>query len=157
MPARRAPLVHFTALLAALGPACASAPPGAGVGQRLPPLPTAAGLSSPWEGAPTVIVAWTSDFRPCRALAAEAALAPLPAGINLLHVNPSDSPALAAAQAAALGLPGAPLQGPPGPLLDALAIDALPLVLFVDADGVVRARGAVWADARATAARWAAD
>jgi hypothetical protein len=161
MPApRRAPLtcalVLAAALSAGLGPGCARPPVGAQLGEALPPLPTTAGPASPWAGGPAVIVVWSSDCRPCRSLAAEASAAPLPAEISLLHVNLSDGADLAQRQARALGLPGAPVQGPTAALLDALALDALPLVLVLDADGVVRARGAVWADARAAAARIAA-
>lgn len=161
MPApRRAPLTFALGLAAALsaglGPGCGRPPVGAQLGEALPPLPTTDGPASPWTGGPAVVVVWSSDCRPCRSLAAEARSAPLPAGVDLLHVNLGDSAMLATSEAGALGLPGAPLQGPTAALLDALSLDALPLVLVLDAEGVVRARGAVWADARAAAVRIAA-
>lgn len=145
------PRNRLPAALAALALACGGPPDGPQLGARLPPLPLRDGVAAPWEGGAAVLLAWALDCRPCGALRAQIDAAPPPSGVPLLPVHlgvlrpDADTPGPAL------------LDGPPAPLADALAIDALPLLLVLDADGVVRSRGASWVDARSVAVMLAGE
>jgi cytochrome c biogenesis protein CcmG, thiol:disulfide interchange protein DsbE len=145
-------------LLLSLLVACGGPDEGPLAGQRAPVL-SAPGLDGGQlsvgavQSRPLLLGFWASWCGPCRQEGpALRALADAHAGrLDVLTVNLGEDPATARQAHAALGLPGAAALDPDGRLQAAFAVDALPLHLLVDAEGVVAWRGASLPDAQALA------
>ena len=136
-------------VLAAWG--CGGSPDGAAVGARLPALPLGAVQATPWSAGPVALVFWRLDCRPCLVARAAAVGAPLPATVALLPVHVGTPTAGDDIGWPEVGGAAGGVVGPASALAALVEIDALPLFVIVDAEGVVRSRAASWPEARAAA------
>jgi cytochrome c biogenesis protein CcmG/thiol:disulfide interchange protein DsbE len=141
-------MLRWTAhLLLGVALGCGGPAVGPAVGQRAPTvsLPVVGGgaVASIGDEGPALLVFWASWCGPCRAEApAVAALATARSGrLRVQHVNLGEPGHVADRAAAELGIAPPVLLDPDGAAMRAYAVDALPLHVLIDGEGVVRHRG----------------
>lgn len=127
---------------------CGDASTGSSEGQHAPSMngPTVdgrnAGLASV-AGKPALIVFWASWCGPCRREAPLVAALAKSYGdrLGLLAVNAGEDSSTARAAAEALGMTWPVLLDMDGAISRAYHVEALPTLLVLDADGIIRYRG----------------
>jgi thiol-disulfide isomerase/thioredoxin len=138
----------MSGLVLALCMACSSVDVGPREG-RVAPAFLAMGLDGTEvsleasRGQPVLLVFWASWCAPCRAEAPEIARASRDYGdqIRVLSVNAGESPETVAAAVPSMGVAGQVLLDPRGEVRRSYEVQGIPLVLVLDAQGVVRYRG----------------
>jgi cytochrome c biogenesis protein CcmG/thiol:disulfide interchange protein DsbE len=95
------------------------------------------------RGAPVVVVFWASWCGPCRQEAPEIAALERHYGdrVRFVSVNAGEDPAVAKRAAEQWGITWPVVTDPRGAASRAFEVSAIPLVLVLDADGLVRYRG----------------
>lgn len=148
MPRRRPPFAAaLSAGLCAGAAACARPPEGPHPGQRLPALELmgldGAALGLPRAGRPAVLRFWTSWCGPCRRELPElGALAEAHGeAVDVVSINAGEDPVRARLIAESWAIPGVVALDVERAAVSACAVDAVPLALVVDGDGLVRYRG----------------
>jgi thiol-disulfide isomerase/thioredoxin len=112
----------------------------------LPCFADGAPVTLRWLGRPAVVNLWASYCGPCRTELPELQrYADETPGVAVIGVATGDQRAAAAWAGQDLGVRFPSLEDPQRRLLSALGRNALPLTLFVDADGVVRHQDATGA------------
>lgn len=143
----RAPLLPLLTLALALT-GCGDAATGPHEGQHAPSMngPTVdgrnAGLGSV-AGKPALVVFWASWCGPCRREAPLVAALASSYGdrLGVIGVNAGEDSSTARAAAEALGMTWPVLLDMDGRIAAAYEVEALPTLLVLDADGIVRYRG----------------
>lgn len=128
--------------------ACDSPEIGPQEGKRAPDIEAAA-LSGDavdlddWRGTPVVVVFWASWCGPCRQEVPELASLQAHYGqrVRIVSVNAGEDPAVAARAVREWGIAWPVVPDPTAAIARAYAVSAIPLVLVLDAEGVVRYRG----------------
>lgn len=128
--------------------ACNSPEVGPQEGRRAPDI-EAASLSGEavslgaWRGAPVVIVFWASWCGPCREEVPEIAALREHYGdrIHLLGVNAGEESSVAVRAVREWGISWPVVTDPTASIARTYSVSAIPLVLVLDEDGLVRYRG----------------